>query len=68
MYVAKITKSGLIFYAELFEKQWSEEMLSNKIKQISNKKFLFRCSAYNWINAEISRILFTKRELDIIDE
>lgn len=68
MYVAKITKYGLIFHAELLEKQWSEEILSNNIKKISNKNFFFRSSAYKWINSEISKTLFIKRELDIIDE
>lgn len=68
MYVAKITKNKLVLHAHLFEKQWSEELLSNKIQTISEKKFIFRSSAYKWINAELSRILFIKRELDIVDE
>lgn len=68
MYVAKITRSKLILHAQLFEKQWSEEMLSNKVDAISSKKFLFRYFAYKWINAEISRSLFMKKKLEIIDE
>lgn len=68
MYVAKIIKSKLIFHAIVFEKHWSEEMLSNNIKIISQKKFLLRCSAYKWINAEITRDLFVKKKLEIIDE
>ena len=68
MYVAKITRSKLILHAQLLEKQWSEEMLSNKVDAISSKKFLFRYFAYKWINAEISRSLFMKKKLEIIDE
>ena len=68
MYVARITRSKLILHAQLFEKQWSEEMLSNRISAISSKRFLFRYFAYKWVNAEISRNLFMKKKLEIIDE
>lgn len=68
MYVAKIIKNGLVFHATLFEKSWSEEMLSNSVNLVSEKSFLFRSSAYKWMNAEISRNLFMKKKLEIIDE
>jgi hypothetical protein len=68
MYVAKITRSKIILVASVFEKYWSEEMLSNSVTLIGRKKFLLRFSAYKWVNAEISRSLFRKKQLEIIDE
>lgn len=68
MYVAKIIKNKLTFHAIVFEKHWSEEMLSNNIKIISEKSFLLRCSAYKWVNAEIAKDLFVKKKLEINDE
>lgn len=68
MYVAKIIKNKIIFHATVFEKYWSEEMLSNSVDVISEKKFLLRSSAYKWVNAEVARHLFMKKKLEIIDE
>lgn len=68
MYVEKLVKNGLILHASVFEKHWSEEMLSNRIELIAEKKFLLHRSAYKWMNAEIVRHLFTKKKLEIIDE
>lgn len=68
MYVAKLVKNKLILHATVFEKHWSEEMLSNSINLISEKNFLLRSSAYRWMNAEIARHLFMKKRLEIIDE
>lgn len=68
MYVKKLVKNKLILHATVFEKYWSEEILSNKVEPISQKKFLLRCSAHRWMNAEISRNLFMKKKLEIIDE
>lgn len=68
MYIAKLVKNKIFFHAIVLEKKWSEEILSNKIKIISERKFLLRCSAYKWMNAEITRDLFMKKKLEIIDE
>lgn len=68
MYVAKIIRYGIILEASVFEKEWSEEMLSNNIVLIKKKNFLLRFFAYRWVNAEITKILFTKKQLEIIDE
>lgn len=68
MYVAKLIKNKLVFNAILIEKYWSDSMYSNTVRIVSQKKFLFRRSARKWINAEISRDLFIKKKLEIIDE
>ncbi len=68
MYVAKLVKNKLIFHATVLEKHWSKEMLSNSVNIISEKSFLSRRSAHKWINAEITRDLFMKKRLEIIDE
>lgn len=68
MYVAKILKHRVLFHATLFEKYWSEQMLSNTVQVICQKRFVFRSSARRWINSEISKDLFNKKKLEIIDD
>lgn len=67
MYVAKFNRSGIVWTVTLLEKQWSESMLSHEVSEICKKKFVFHSSGYRWINKEISKHLFTRHELEIID-
>jgi hypothetical protein len=67
MYVTRITRHGLVVKANLFEKHWSEEMLSNNVVLINKKSFLFRSSAYRWAYKEISKNLFENKKLEVVD-
>lgn len=67
MYVAKFTRKGLRVHVEIFEKRWSEVMLSNEISYISSKKFFFRYHAVRWMRAEIVGQVFKQHKLEIID-
>lgn len=67
MYVAKISSESLFYRATLFEKIWSEEMLSNNIIEIENKRFLSYFLAKYWINKKIVSLLVDQNKLEIIN-
>lgn len=67
MYVAKFYRRGLRLNVTMFEKKWSEQMLTHEVTMISNKSFFFSSSGYRWINKEIARIMFEQHKLEIID-
>ena len=67
MYVAKINRNKIIWQATLIEKKWSDDISSHYIVDSSNKAFLLKRNAINWINREIAKILMAKRELEFID-
>lgn len=67
MYLAKFDRKGLFWQVILFEKSWSDQMLSNEIREIKSKNFLFHFSGYRWIEKEICRSLFYKHRLEIIN-
>jgi hypothetical protein len=67
MYIAKTSKHGVYWNAELLEKTWDSEIESHRIKIISSNKHFFRWAANRWLNKELSRILFSRHELEIID-
>ena len=67
MYVTRITRNGFVIKANLFEKRWSEEMLSNNMVLINKKSFLLRSSAYKWTYKEISKNLFENKKLEVVD-
>jgi hypothetical protein len=67
MYVAKFTRSGLLWEVTLFEKRWSETMLSHEIEMVNKRRFIFHSSGYRWVNKEVAKILFRQHKLEIID-
>lgn len=67
MYVAKFTRIGIRWEVVLFEKRWSETMLSHEIEMINKKGFFFHSRGYRWVNREIAKILFRQHKLEIID-
>jgi hypothetical protein len=67
MYVAKFDREGILWRVTLLEKEWSQEMLSHEIKEISSKRFLFSTRAYRWIHNQIIIDLFAHRKLEIIN-
>lgn len=67
MYVAKFDRNKIFWKVTLFEKNWSEEMLSNQVSFIDEKSFVFHRSAYRWINKEVAKNLFDNHLLEIID-
>jgi protein associated with RNAse G/E len=67
MYLAKFDKRGLLWEITIFEKRWSDTMLSNELIKINTRLFIFHYSGYRWINREMSRLLFDKHKLEIIN-
>lgn len=67
MYVAKLSSENLFYRATLFEKTWSEEMLSNNIIELDSKRFPFYFLANYWINKKIVSLLINNKELEIIN-
>jgi len=67
MYVGKINRKAILLCASVYEKSWSDEILSNQVSLINTKTFLFRSFAYKWINAEVCKQLLNKHELEIVN-
>lgn len=67
MYVAKISSENLFFRATIFEKEWSEEMLSNSFTEIESKRFISYFLAKHWLNKKIVSILFNEKYIELID-
>lgn len=67
MYVATIRKKGLLWNAEVHEKIWSEEMMTNEIKLIASKKSFFKFVVKKTIKNEIIKRFIHNHELEIIN-
>jgi hypothetical protein len=67
MYVVKFDKEKFLWQVTIFEKIWSEEILSHEIKEIKTKSFIFHHRGYRWLEKEICRSLFYKHRLEIIN-
>lgn len=67
MYVAKFTRKKLRWNVTIFEKNWSDQMLTHEVTILNNKSFFLSSSGYRWINKEIARIMFEQHKLEIID-
>ena len=67
MYVAKFDKEGIFWTITIFEKLWSEQMLTNEVKEIKSKRFLFHQRGYRWLEKEVCKSLFYKHKLEIIN-
>ena len=67
MYVAKFNRNSIFWIVTIFEKRWSESMLSNELIEINRKVFILHSSGYRWFNSEITRILFDQHKLEIVN-
>lgn len=67
MYVAKFSSESLFYRVTLFEKKWSDEMLSNNIIELDSRRFLSYFLAKYWINKKIANLLINNKELEIIN-
>lgn len=67
MYVAKFDREGILWRVTVFEKEWSNLMYTHEVSEIATKRFVFHNSGYRWINKEVSRNLFEKHRLEIIN-
>jgi hypothetical protein len=67
MYVAKFNRDSIFWIVTIFEKRWSESMLSNELIEINRKVFILHASGYRWINSEMTRILFDQHKLEIVN-
>lgn len=67
MYVVRFDRESVLWRVTVFEKIWSDQMLTNEVKEIKSKRFLFHQHGYRWIEKEICRSLFYKHKLEIIN-
>lgn len=67
MYVATIRKRGFLWSTEIYQKIWSEEMMTNEMTLLISEKSFFRFSAKNKIKNEIIKRFIHSHELEIID-
>lgn len=66
-YVIKISGGKLGTSAYIYKKNWSEEMLSNKVELITSKDFILKFRAKRWAEKELLNILIDKKEMEIVD-
>lgn len=67
MYVARFDPEGFLWKVTIFEKIWSEEMLSHEVTKIKSKKFFFHHQGYRWLEKQICEDLFNKNRMEIIN-
>lgn len=67
MYVARFHRESIFWQVTVFEKTWSDQMMTNEVKEIKSKRFIFHYRGYRWIEKEICRSLFYKHRLEIIN-
>lgn len=67
MYVAKFDRSGMFWRVTVFEKSWSDKVLSHEIKELKTKNFVFYGRGYRWAEKQICQSLFYKKRLEIIN-
>ena len=67
MYVAKFYREGFLWRVTVFEKIWSEEVLSHEVKEVKTKRFLFHGRGYRWLEKQVCQSLFYKHRLEIIN-
>ena len=41
MYVARFDRESIFWRVTIFEKNWSEEMLTNEVMEIRSKRFIY---------------------------
>jgi len=66
-YVIKLSNGKLGTSAYIYEKHWSNEMLSNTVSEINNKDFMFKFRAKRWAKKELIKTMLFKQEMEIID-
>jgi len=65
MYFLKESRSGLKWTAELWEKQWSEELSSYTTNLITKKDFWFKKSSFCWVGKYFLNSMIANGELTI---
>lgn len=66
-YVIRFSNGKLGTSVYIYEKYWSNEIISNIVKPIIKKDFIFKFRAKRWAEKEIINILINKKEMEIID-
>lgn len=67
MYVAKLSYENIFYRVTIFEKTWSEEMLSNSMLELDNKRFMSYFFAKYWLNKKLVDILIQDKQVEIVD-
>lgn len=67
MYVVRFDRNGIRWKVTLFEKNWSEEMQTNEVSEVSSHKFFLHATASRWIRNEIAKKLVKQHKLEIIN-
>lgn len=67
MYIGNVYRKGLFVYASVMIKDWNENMGSNTIIILKEKRFFTRLVATAWILKMVSCDLHAKGKLEIIN-
>lgn len=67
MYIAKFNRQGLRWKVTLFEKSWSDEMMTNQVTAATSHKFFLHATAKRWIRNEIVKQMVKQHKLEIIN-
>jgi predicted glycosyl hydrolase (DUF1957 family) len=66
MYVIKVYRDKLLWKATIFEKEWSEIMLTHEMTELATKRFILHRRCYRWMYKEIGKSLFDNKKLEVI--
>lgn len=66
-YVVKVSSRKLGVSANIYKKNWSEDLFSNQLNLISHKDFIFKFRAKRWAEKEMIKILINNKEMEIIN-
>ena len=67
MYVVKFSIEGFFYRVNIFKKVWSEDLMSNEIIHIDNKRFILHFLANYWVAKRMISLLINQKEMEIID-
>ena len=68
MNFVRIYRDGIFIVASIYHKKWSEEMLSNTMTLVEQKRFLLKVSAKRWVNLTMCNDLIKNNRLEIVNE
>jgi|688.fasta_scaffold1408723_2 hypothetical protein len=65
MYVIRIKNESFRYNVSVIEKIWSEEMLSNKVEVLDNRKFFLKFRGRKWAEKRILKMMKDIGKLEI---
>lgn len=66
MYVVRVTRHKITYKASLIEKTWSDDIMSNEVKVIQSRTFLFKFWAKAWAKNKLIKTMVERNSLEYI--